>query len=252
MPKPNILITGANGFIGQALLKSLDRKQYNVFALDSQTLQISDGRPVQRYFQQDITSSFKLEGDFDWVFHFAALNVTHVGKADDEDYRRVNVLGTENLLRAVHTRQFVFMSTVKVYRERKGDIDEDSPLDPRNGYERSKLEAEEVCRRCVAKGHLTIFRAVNVVGPGQAEKAVIPVFFRRAMQGEPLEIIYSGQTPLQMLHIEDLLQVFYLLLTKNKGIGTVNLCPDETITLAELAQKIQALCGSRSQILCPN
>ena len=248
MPKRNILVTGANGFIGKALINGLDRAQFNIFALDIVNRRESDALPVEKFYLQDITAPFKLDVPFDHVLHLAALNVTHIDAAQYQEYHRVNVRGTENLVRAVQTRNFAYLSTVKVYKKQNGLIDEQSPLGPEADYERSKLEAEEVCRQYFNEERLTVFRAVNVVGPGQPEKAVIPIFFKRAMRNEPLEIIYPVGTLLQMLDIGDLLRAFYLLAGKDRGIGTVNLCSEETIALGELAKEIIAVCRSNSSL----
>jgi UDP-glucose 4-epimerase len=245
----NILVTGAAGFIAKAWIRALGQTSHAVFGLDNK----EDGEllrepSLKRFFRQDLTKPFRLDIPFDYVFHLGALNVTHVGKAEYQAYHRVNVTGTENLIKAVNARKFVFMSTTKVYQKREGIIDEDSPLKPAGDYERSKLEAEETCRRYFKDRDLTIFRSVNVVGPGQAEKAVIPVFFKRAVHNEPLDILYSIHTPLQMLYVEDLLRAFDLLLEKDQGLGVVNLCREETITLGELAKEIVVMCHSRSPI----
>ena len=248
MPKKNILVTGANGFIGKALINGLDRSQFNIFALDIVNRRKPDDLPVEKFYLQDITAPFKLDVLFDHVLHLAALNVTHVDAAQYQEYYRVNVRGTENLVRAVQTRNFAYLSTAKVYKKQDGLIDEQSPLGPEADYERSKLEAEEVCRRYFNEEKLTVFRAVNVVGSGQPEKAVIPVFFKRALRNEPLEIIYPMTTVLQMLDVEDLLRAFYLLVKKDRGVGTVNLSSEETITLGELAREVIAICRSKSTL----
>ena len=250
MPKRNILVTGANGFIGRALINRLDRNQFNVFALDNENYQGSDDLPVTKFFLQDITSSFEqLDINFDCVFHLAALNVTHVGKAKYQDYYCANVQGTKNLIEAINTQNFVFMSTVKVYQKQSGMIDEEAPTAPANDYERSKLEAEEICRQNFNKQNLTILRSVNIVGPTQSEKAVIPVFFKKAINNKPLEIIYPDGTFLQMLDVEDILRAFEMLLKKNQGVGTINLCSEEVITLSKLAEEIVTISQSKSSII---
>lgn len=245
----NILVTGATGFIGRVWIHALGQTSHVVFGLDhKEDSEVFQESSLKRFFRQDFTKSFRLDIPFDYVFHLGALNVTHVGKAEYPTYHRVNVEGTENLIKAVHTRKFVFMSTAKVYQKREGAVDEGSPIEPGGDYERSKLEAEHICRRYFKEEDLTIFRSVNVVGPGQAEKAVIPVFFKRAVHNEPLDILYSTHTPLQMLYVGDLMRAFNLLLEKDRGLGVVNLCCEETITLGELAKEIVAVCHSRSPV----
>jgi nucleoside-diphosphate-sugar epimerase len=248
LPKQNILVTGANGFIGRALINGLKQRHHNIFALDHVPRPRSEDQHVAKFYPQDITKPFKIDHPFDHVFHLAALNVTHVDKAEYQEYYRVNVQGTKNLIKAIRTGKFVFMSTAKVYQQRDGLINEGSAVRPEGDYERSKWEAEEICRKHFPNKNLTIFRAVNVVGPGQADKAVIPIFFKKALNNEPLEIIYSPQTSLQLLDIGDLVEAFYLLLENKQGGGIFNLSPEENITLAELAQRIISICHSKSPV----
>lgn len=249
----NILVTGASGFIGKALVQRLAWLNHAVYGLGQSVLRHEPTVPfLKEYFHQDLAEPFHIDIPFDFVFHLGALNVTHVDQAPYRDYHRVNVLGTENLLRAVNARQFVFMSTAKVYRQTGGNIDESSPLGPLQDYEKSKLEAEEVCRGRFSAEDLSVFRAVNIVGPGQAEKAVIPVFFNKALKNEPLEVIYSSKTPLQMLYVDDLLDAFIRVMEHGQGVGTVNLASDKMITLGTLAEAIVAVCGSSSKIISLN
>ena len=249
----NILVTGAAGFIGRALIHELAQFPHNIFGLDNRnTKQGPENSLLKQFFNQDLTQPFHLEIPFDYVFHLGALNVTHVGKEEYQVYCRVNVQGTENLIKAVNTRQFVFMSTAKVYQRQEGIIDEESPVKPEGDYERSKFEAEELCRRYFDEQNLTILRAVNVVGSGQAHKAVIPVFFKKALNNEPLEIIRPIHTPLQMLYVGDLVKALCLLLEKDGGVGVINLCSEETITLGKLAEDIVAICQSKSPVHSSN
>ena len=103
----NILVTGASGFIGRALVQALAQHPYNIFGLASgKNGRNFDGSLVKDFFVQDIRQPFKLSQSFDYVFHLAALNITHVGRADVREYDCVNVRGTENLLKAVTAKKF--------------------------------------------------------------------------------------------------------------------------------------------------
>ncbi len=234
----NILITGADGFIGRRLFEVLKKTSCHVYPLT--------------HNDQDITQSFKLKESFDCVFHLAACNVTHVGKTDYETYHRVNVQGTENVIKAVNTKYFIFMSTGLVYQREGKDIDESSPIKPQGAYAKSKWEAEQICRQYFSEDQLTILRAVNVVGPGQAEKAVIPVFFKKTLNNEPIELIHPKDTLLQFLYVNDVVNVFQKLLERNQGCGTMNLAPETGISLGDLAEMIVRQTNFSSEIKCLN
>lgn len=252
MVKLNVLVTGANGFIGKSFINSLDQHRYNISALDNKNDQSLDRPRITKIFVQDISLPFQLQETFDYVFHLAALNVTHVDKASYEDYHRINVMGTRNLIKAAHTKKFVFMSTAKVYQKKGGDITEDSLVNPEADYEKSKFAAEEMCRRSLGPDQLVILRPVNIVGPGQAEKAVLPVFFRNAIENKPIDVFAPRKSILQFLYIDDVVRFFKMLLENDSACGVFNLSSSDHISLEELASKIVHLTGARSAVKFSN
>ena len=183
----SVLVTGANGFVGRALVQRLIADGHMVSGLDMAPDPVLVPG-LQRFYAQDIGLPFDIAQPFDFVFHLAARNITHVGALDYAELQRVNVAGAQNVMRAVTAPDFVFMSTSKVYQQAGQPIDESSPTAPLADYERSKLEAEHALAALFAGQRLTIFRAVNIVGRGQAEKALVPVLFANAYAGRSLDI----------------------------------------------------------------
>ncbi|VAX35704.1 hypothetical protein MNBD_UNCLBAC01-507 [hydrothermal vent metagenome] len=181
---------------------------------------------------------------------FTRLNLTNVGKANYEAYQRVNVIGTKNVIKAVNTKHFVLMSTAMVYKREGQDIDESSPIDPPSDYAKSKWEAEQICRKYFTDDQLTILRAVNVSGPGQAEKAVIPIFLKKALNNEPIELIHPKDTLLQFLYVDDVVEVFQILLEKGQGCGVMNLASEVGISLEDLAKIVVRQTNSSTEIKC--
>lgn len=244
----NILVTGATGFIGRAFIHTLAQHPHNIFGLALKKNDPDfDYSLVKDFFVQDISQPFKIPGSFDWVFHLAALNITHVGKIDAQAYHRVNIQGTENFLKAVTAKKIVFMSTAKVYR-RQERIDESSDILPENDYERSKWMGEKVCRRYLKPDQLVVLRPVNIVGPGQADKAVLPVFLKNAIQNQPLDIFAPRDSVLQFVYIDDVIRLFEALLKNNAASGVFNISSTDRISLEDLALKILELTHSRSAV----
>ncbi len=229
-----ILITGANGFIGHPLVQSLKNTEHQIYPLTHK--------------EQDITKPFQLKESFDCVVHLAACNVTHIGQTDYEQYHRVNVLGTENVIKSVDTQHFIFISTALVYKKEGKDIDESSPIEPQGDYAKSKWEAEKVCQKYLGENKLTILRLVNVAGEGQAEKAVIPIFIKKALRNDPIELIYSPKTLLQFLYVKDLVSLLGELIARNKSYGVLNVAPEKGICLGALAEVIVRQTESSSEI----
>jgi nucleoside-diphosphate-sugar epimerase len=191
-----VAVTGSTGFIGSHLLPLLSSRGYLCVALTEPSSQ-SGGDEAQR-FLVDVTSGEGLaEGlkGSDGVVHLAGRN--HVLKETEKDplsaYRRVNVEGTRNVIRAAvqaGARWFIHFSSVKAMGEGgEAVLDEDSPCKPSIPYGISKLESEEVVRRVAEESGIRalIFRLPMVYGPGN--KGNLPRMIRWADRGLPFPLV---------------------------------------------------------------
>ena len=197
-------VTGASGFIGANLVQELVARGHGVRALvrERSYLRGLTGAECE-HVRGDVHDRAKMDAALrgcDWCFHVAASY--HLWLRDYAPMYAANVEGTRNVLKAAKAKHFVFLSTAKVYFAEGKPITEDSPLLPLKEYEKSKLAAENVCTDILDSKDLLIFRAVNIVGKGQPEKAVIPVLFQKAAAGEPLEIFGPKDSVLQLLYVE--------------------------------------------------
>lgn len=183
MNKPIILITGANGFIGQEICWELTKSEFKIRAAirkdDSglsnkyETFVVGD---INNQSPWDLTLR-----DVDTVIHLAArVHIMRENKINSwSEYHTVNVLGTEHLARkAAHSgvRRFIFLSSIKVNGEFTPKTDsghftyfteEDKP-EPQDPYGRSKWEAEQMLRKIGQETNMeiVILRAPLVYGPG--------------------------------------------------------------------------------------
>lgn len=124
-----LLLTGSTGFVGTHFIDKYKDK-YN----------------IQKFsFLNDDFSTLDATG-VDVVFHLSAL-VHQMGGASAEEYEKVNVTQTLELAEKAKesgVKQFVFMSTVKVYGEETDDVyTENSECYPEDEYGKSKLKAEQ-------------------------------------------------------------------------------------------------------------
>lgn len=125
----SLLLTGSSGFVGAYFIdKYKDKYEIQKFS-----------------FLNDDFSLLDLS-DVEVVFHLSAL-VHQMGGASAEEYERVNVTQTLELAKKAKeagVKQFVFMSTVKVYGEETSDVySEASKCHPEDEYGKSKLRAEQ-------------------------------------------------------------------------------------------------------------
>lgn len=157
-----ILLTGANGFIGNNIKEVLSR--YN----DLKTL----GRSNNCDYKCDITNVIQDFGQrFDIVIHNAGkAHSIPQSLSEIDSFYKVNYHGTVNLLKALENcppLNFIFISTVAVYGLSEGtSITEESPLLAADPYGRSKILAENaVVDWCKNKNvKCTILRLPLVVG----------------------------------------------------------------------------------------
>jgi nucleoside-diphosphate-sugar epimerase len=176
--KNKILVTGASGFVGSALLTELRKTgAYKVFGLVGNRTKIEASNASElKLFQTDITDYNTLKQceelkNMDTLVHTAGL-AHQFGKVGKEDFWNVNVQGTENICRlaqSVGAGHFILISSVSVYGDYKNaEIDETFVCQPSGFYAESKLESEkraiEFCEQ--NKIPLTILRLATVIGEG--------------------------------------------------------------------------------------
>ena len=222
-----VAVTGSTGFIGSHLLPLLSSRGYLCVALTELGLR-PGGDGVGR-FPVDVTSGEGLaEGlkGSDGVVHLAARN--HVLKEPEKDplsaYRRVNVEGTRNVIRAAAkagARWFIHFSSVKAMGE-GGEVvfDEDSPCKPSTPYGISKLESEEVVRRAAEESGIraVIFRLPMTYGAGNLGN--LPRMIRWADKGLPFPLFHPENLR-SMVYVENVVHAVPLAIQKApQGVST--------------------------------
>ena len=279
----NILVTGATGFIGRPLCARLLAEIGGTTVVRGlEGLRVGGGGAaglVRGAVWRDETATGLSEGietvlinsigpDTDWsralagidtVIHLAAR--VHVmdeagqrlgGEGPLEAYRRVNVAGTEKLVRMAATvgvKRLVFLSSVKVHGEetatRYTEQDLPSPLDP---YGVSKLEAEEIMRKIAGETGLevVIIRPPLVYGPG------VKANFYRLMgivaRGVPLPF-GSIDNARSLIYLGNLIDAIVLCSTHPLAAGRTFLIRDgEDLSTPELIRRIAVALGQPARL----
>ena len=128
-----VLITGGSGALGSAIRKLMD-----CLAPDSRELDITD-------FQKCQIAINKYNPDV--IIHCAAWTDVTLAEKDKDQCWRVNVIGTENMVRAVAGRRFIYVSTEYVFDGQQGNYKEDDIPNPVNFYALTKLCGEIAVRQ---------------------------------------------------------------------------------------------------------
>ena len=176
--KKRILITGASGTVGSALLKQIlkfkDNYDVTVFDIESRRSKkiFAKYKDQIKCIYGDITDQHDVETACmfqDAVIHLAAIIPPLADKKTGLAHR-VNVIGTQNIIRALETYSpgafFCYASSISVYGDRleNPEINVNDSLNCSDGdyYAQTKIEAETILRN----SHLdwTIFRLTAIMG----------------------------------------------------------------------------------------
>jgi dihydroflavonol-4-reductase len=238
------LVTGASGFIGSHLVRALRTKGWDVRAIVHKT-PLAEIQGVASV-SGDILDGPALERAMvgvDIVFHLAAAVGSVV--TDPHMFRKVNVIGTENVLAAARgagVGRVVHFSSIGVLGAVKAGVvaDEDHPAAPRTLYDRTKFAAEAAVRRAAAGGlAVVIVRPGWVYGPGDRRtfKFINAICRRRSA----LIAGASGrQTP---VYIDDLIAGVLLAAEKGRPGAVYHLAGDEVLTPETMTAIVAAACG---------
>ena len=222
----NILITGANGFLGRALIKRLKReKNFNIFGLVRQKCCLDID-----YAIVDLTSTDEVEDifkrhRFDVIFHFAA--VTEHDKIVNDKYRTldINLNGTRNILQSFNKyckdALFIYSSSGKVYgNTNELPITEQALVRPINVLGKVKSITEKIIDfYAVPYNKYVIMRIFNVYGISQKSTFVIPVIMNQLKEGK--DITLGNITDKRdYLNIEDLTEAFYKIILAKDNLKT--------------------------------
>ncbi|WP_144158578.1 UDP-glucose 4-epimerase family protein [Paraburkholderia sp. BCC1885] len=248
----NVLVTGANGFVGSRLCQELAARGIAFVG-------------TARNGRDDLVAVSDLALDNDWshalrnvtdVVHLASrVHVMNETEADPSiAFRRANVDGTINLARqAAETgvKRFVFVSSVKVNGESTtstpfSELDTPAPQDP---YGVSKHEAElalwEVARETGME--VVVVRPPLVYGPGV--RANFQNLMRAIHQGIPLPI-GSVRNLRSMVGLDNLVDFLIAALTHANAAGHVFLISDgEDVGTAALGRKLAKAMKRRAHLI---
>ena len=254
-----ILISGATGFVGQALVAALRAQQCSVGRALRQA--IADDEPGD-VVVGDIgpdTDWLAALRDADCVVHLAAR--THVldeRSADAlEAYRRINVLGTIRLAQlaaAAGVRRLVFLSSVKVNGDAttsRAYTENDAPM-PQDAYGITKREAEDALRRIGSETRMevVILRPPLVYGPGV--KGNFLRLLRLIERGLPLPLA-SVDNRRSLIYVENLVNAIIACVNAPAAAGKTYLVSDgEDVSTPALIGKLATAMGRSPRLLpCP-
>lgn len=247
-----IVVTGAAGFIGRALLHSLSLCRADaVVAVDVRSLA---GAAAEWYTDCELVCCERsvlqplddVLGGVDVVFHLAAQVGISDSIRDPREDAETNVQGTVTLLescRRMNVRRIVYSSSAAVYGSPVYlPVDEQHPTQPRSPYGLSKLTAERYCLlyRELFNISVVALRYFNVYGPNQTSTsytAVIPLFLDRVARSLPLVVDGDGYQTRDFVHVQDVVRA-NLLAATSQFRGVLNVGSGHGTSIRDVATLI--------------
>ena len=257
----NVLVTGADGFIGSHLTEMLVTKGYKVKALSQYNsfnnwgwLENIKCKDMIEVLTGDIRDPFyckHITKNVDIIFHLAALIAIPYSYEAPASYVDTNINGTLNICQAAKDNgniRLIHTSTSEVYGTAQYvPIDEQHPLQPQSPYSASKIAADAMAMSFFNSFDLpvTIARPFNTYGPRQSARAVIPTVITQIANGAK-EIKLGDLTPTRdFSYVEDTCRGFIAIAEENKTIGkTINIGSNFEISIEDTLNLIKGIMES--------
>jgi len=196
-------------------------------------------------------------GRVDRVAHFAAATSVQQSIRDPVSTNEVNVVGTLNVLevaKKLKAERVVFASSAAIYGiPRAFPIAEDASISPISPYGASKA-ASELYLRAFEENHgieAVSLRYFNVYGPRQTPSeyaGVIPIFCKRALNKQPLQIFGDGSQTRDFIYVSDVIDATLAALEKNLKSRAFNIASGKEVTILELAKMMQEITQAESEL----
>ncbi len=261
------LVTGGAGFIGSNIVEALLARGEYVRVFDDLSsgdlANLGAGRDKVDFIQgdlRDVSAVRRAVHGVHYIIHQAALRSVPRSVDDPTSTDAVNTHGTLQLLVAARdaktVRRVVYASSSSAY----GDSPalpkvEDQVAAPISPYAVSKLAAELYCRvfsRLYGLETVSL-RYFNVFGPRQSPNsqyaAVVPLFIRAILRGEPVIIHGDGEQSRDFTYIDNVVQANLLSCT-TPGVGgeVFNIACNSRHSVLEIAQTIEKIAGMKANI----
>lgn len=261
-----VLITGGAGFLGSHLCERFIKEGDYVICMDNFITGSPDniahlfGNPNFHFVHHDVTNYIYVEGELDFVLHFAS-------PASPIDYlklpiqtMKVGSLGTHKTLGLAKAKnaRFLLASTSETYGDPLEHPQKETywgnvnPVGFRGVYDEAKRFAEALTM-AYHRYHgvdTRIVRIFNTYGPRMRvnDGRAIPAFVSQALNNEPVTVFGDGSQTRSVCYVDDLVEGIYRLLMSAE-VFPVNIGNPDELTMYELAKEIIDILGSKSKII---
>jgi nucleoside-diphosphate-sugar epimerase len=226
------LVTGAGGFLGQAVVRALAARGAPVRALVRRP-EAALALPGVEVVVGDATDPAALAAAVEGVQ--VVLHLAGVRRAAERDeFFRTNVGSTRLLLdacaaRAPRLHRFVLAGSRAAAAPSASGVTEGEPLRPVDWYGESKAEAERVAFQYRDVLPVAVARPPRIMGPGDRENLL---FFRVAQKGVRL-VLGGGHRHVSVVDVEDVVDALLLMAERPEAVGQAFFLASEERTSVE-------------------
>ena len=264
--RKRILVTGGAGFIGSHLIDRLLEQGHEVLCVDNlftgtkRNIDQLHNHPRFEFMRHDVT--FPLYVEVDEIYNLACPASPVHYQHDPVQTTKTSVHGAINALGlAKRLKCKVFQASTSeiygdpaVHPQQEGYWGNVNPIGPRSCYDEGKRCAETLFFDYHRQHgtEIKVARIFNTYGPRMhpADGRVVSNFIMQALSGEPITIYGDGSQTRSFCYVDDLVEGFVRLMETGPEVtGPVNLGNPGEFTMLQLAERVIALTGSKSQIV---
>jgi UDP-glucose 4-epimerase len=248
-----VVVTGGSGFIGSHVVDALVEAGHHVTVVDHRVRPHRTDVAFEDVDLMDLSSVLAATKGAEHIFHLAAVSNVNYAYKYPVYSTALNVMGTTHILEAarINGAQRVHLaSTVWVYNGAPDGkpADETVPFYLEGAghiYTSTKMAAEMLCHNYsqLYKVPFTILRYGIPYGPRMREELLIPIFIKKALNGQPLTISGRGEQYRNFVYVRDMAEAHVLAMKDQAVNQTYNLEGTRKVTVLEVAEGIKKVLG---------
>ncbi|MDY0116712.1 MAG: NAD(P)-dependent oxidoreductase [Sulfurimonadaceae bacterium] len=238
----HILVTGADGFIGTALVNKLELMGVNVLKFNSANGNVAEYDFIKEY--KDI--------EINHIFHLAAKTFIPDSWDKPLEFYRTSVIGTGNILELCRTKNIscTFVSSYLYGQPEKLPIAESDKIKSNNPYAHSKYLAEELCKFYAEfyNVNITIIRPFNIYGKRQKDIFLIPHIIHQVLNDKTI-MVKDLNPKRDYLYLDDFIEGLVKTIAKTHGLKIFNFGSGTSISVKEIIEIIQKIAHTNKKVI---
>lgn len=250
-----ILVTGAAGFIGSAIVKSLNQKGFKTITIDDLSTGYRENVPKETIFiegncgDESVISKLN-QHEITAIIHFAGQSSGEVSFQNPTDDQKSNTTSTLLLLKYAKDKgikKIIYASSMSVYGDHlRLPVHEDSETLPKSFYAVGKLASEQYLRLFASQDLQAVaLRLFNVYGPGQnlanLKQGMLSIYLAQALRDREIVVKGSLERFRDLIYIDDVVNAVKILLKEKwkKHFSVYNVSNGYPVKVSEMLEGIQ-------------